>query len=198
MDGGSIPPISTLESPELIPRGFCLSGLDKLVLVSDPKLINLTLEEHGQQIMEIFNEVISSSTALYEYQPRSMETMKSWFETKAAGNFPVIGLVDEATLLGFASYGAFRPQPAYQYTVEHSVYVHPDHRGYGYGKLLLEEIIQRARAGQMRSTIGVIDAQNLVSIRLHEQLGFKQVGMISDAGFKFDRWLDAAIYQLML
>jgi phosphinothricin acetyltransferase len=166
--------------------------------VPEPKLINLTLEEHGQQIMEIFNEVIKTSTALYEYQPRSMDTMKSWFETKAAGNFPVIGLVAQETLLGFASYGAFRPQPAYQYTVEHSVYVHPDHRGHGYGKLLLEELIQSARAGQMRSTIGVIDAQNLVSIRLHEQLGFKQVGMISEAGFKFDRWLDAAIYQLML
>jgi L-amino acid N-acyltransferase YncA len=166
--------------------------------VPEPKLINLTLEEHGQQIMEIFNEVIKTSTALYEYQPRSMDTMKSWFETKAAGNFPVIGLVAQETLLGFASYGAFRPQPAYQYTVEHSVYVHPDHRGHGYGKLLLEELIQSARAEQMRSTIGVIDAQNLVSIRLHEQLGFKQVGMISEAGFKFDRWLDAAIYQLML
>jgi len=166
--------------------------------VPEPKLINLTLEEHGQQIMEIFNEVIKTSTALYEYQPRSMDTMKSWFETKAAGNFPVIGLVAQETLLGFASYGTFRPQPAYQYTVEHSVYVHPDHRGHGYGKLLLEELIQSARADQMRSTIGVIDAQNLVSIRLHEQLGFKQVGMISEAGFKFDRWLDAAIYQLML
>ncbi len=198
MDGGSIPPISTLESPELIPRGFCLSGLAKLEDVSEPKLVSLTFEEHGQQVMEIFNEVISSSTALYEYQPRSLDTMKSWFETKSAGNFPVIGLVDQATVLGFASYGAFRPQPAYQYTVEHSVYIHSDHRGSGYGKRLLEEIIESARASEMRSTIGVIDAQNLVSIRLHEQLGFKQVGMIPEAGFKFDRWLDAAIYQLML
>jgi L-amino acid N-acyltransferase YncA len=166
--------------------------------VSEPKLINLTFEEHGQQIMEIFNEVISSSTALYEYQPRSMDTMKSWFETKSAGNFPIIGLIDQSNVLGFASYGTFRPQPAYQFTVEHSLYIHSDHRGFGYGKLLLEEIIKRARESQMRSTIGVIDAQNLVSIRLHEQLGFKQVGMIPEAGFKFDRWLDAAIFQLKL
>ncbi len=198
MDGGSIPPISTLESPELKPRGFCLSGIDKLKIVSEPKLSDLTFEEHGQQIMDIFNEVIGSSTALYEYQPRSMNTMRSWFETKSAGNFPVIGLIDQGNVLGFASYGAFRPQPAYQYTVEHSVYIHSAHRGHGYGKLLLEEIIKVARADQMRSTIGVIDAQNLVSIRLHEQLGFKQVGLIPEAGFKFDRWLDAAIYQLML
>ncbi len=166
--------------------------------MSEPKLINLTFEEHGQQIMEIFNEVISSSTALYEYQPRSMDTMKSWFETKSAGNFPIIGLIDQSNVLGFASYGTFRPQPAYQFTVEHSLYIHSDHRGFGYGKLLLEEIIKRARESQMRSTIGVIDAQNLVSIRLHEQLGFKQVGMIPEAGFKFDRWLDAAIFQLKL
>jgi phosphinothricin acetyltransferase len=166
--------------------------------VSELKLSDLNFEEHGPQIMEIFNEVISSSTALYEYQPRSMDTMRSWFETKSASNFPVIGLISQGTVLGFASYGAFRPQPAYQFTVEHSVYIHQDHRGNGYGKFLLEEIIKRARASQMRSTIGVIDAQNLASIRLHEQLGFKQVGMVQEAGFKFDRWLDAALYQLML
>ena len=163
------------------------------------QLVTCTLEGHGQQILEIFNEAILNSTALYEYQPRTMETMKAWFAAKAAGGFQVLGLVnDEGTLLGFASYGAFRPQPAYKYTVEHSVYVHPDHRGSGFGKVLLAALIQAAKEDQRHALVGVIDADNEPSRNLHESLGFQLVGTMPQVGFKFGRWLDAVFYQLVL
>jgi L-amino acid N-acyltransferase YncA len=101
--------------------------------MTDYRLISCSLEQHGEQILDIFNDAIVNSTALYEDQPRTMQTIETWFDAKAAGGFPVIGLVDsECALLGFASYGAFRPQPAYKYTVEHSVYVHASHRGRGW------------------------------------------------------------------
>ena len=167
--------------------------------MSEYQLVTCTPEEHGQQILDIFNEAILNSTALYEYQPRTMETMTAWFAAKAAGGFPVIGLVnDQGTLLGFASYGAFRPQPAYKYTVEHSVYVKSDHRGRGLGKTLLAALIEAAKEDQRHALVGVIDAENHTSRNLHESLGFQLVGTMPQVGFKFGRWLDAVFYQLVL
>jgi phosphinothricin acetyltransferase len=165
--------------------------------MSDYQLVSCSLEQHGQEILDIFNDAILNSTALYEYHPRTLETIEGWFAAKITGGFPVIGVVDEqGTLLGFASYGAFRPQPAYKYTVEHSIYVHSSHRGRGLGRVLLDVIVASAMADQRHSLIGVIDAENQASIRLHESLGFHLVGTLPQVGFKFGRWLDAVMYQL--
>ena len=155
--------------------------------------------EYASQILDIFNDAILNTTALYDYKPWTMETMKVWFATKEQHNFPVIGIVnDENRLMGFGSYGQFRLRPAYKYTVENSVYVHPDHRGKGLGKLLLQEIIKHAIAQDYHAIIGVIDATNKVSIGLHRQLGFEEVGTFKQVGFKFDQWLDAVFMQLIL
>jgi phosphinothricin acetyltransferase len=171
----------------------------RLAFVSDHQLISCSLERHGQEILDIFNDAILNSTALYEYQPRTMQTMEAWFAIKASEGFPVVGLVDSrGTLLGFASYGTFRPQPAYKYTVEHSVYVHSAFRGQGLGRVLLQAIIASAVADQRHVLMGVIDAENHASISLHESLGFQAVGKLPQIGFKSGRWLDAVMYQLIL
>ena len=137
------------------------------------------------------NDAILNSTALYEYKPRTLEVMATWFATKRANHWPVIGLEDDAgTLLGFASYGSFRAFPANKYTVEHSVYVAQAARGQGLGRRLLEEIIAAARHNQMHVLVGGIDVANTVSIKLHEQQGFKHAGTLQHAAFKFGRWLD--------
>lgn len=163
------------------------------------RVVTCTLENHGAQILEILNEAIRDSTALYDYQPRGWSSMEKWFEAKVAGGFPVIGLEDEAgSLLGFASYGTFRAWPAYKYTVEHSVYVHNGHRGKGLGRLLMQLIIEAAVKNDLHVLIGGIDAENRGSVALHESLGFSHVGTLPQVGFKFDRWLDLAFYQLVL
>jgi L-amino acid N-acyltransferase len=163
------------------------------------KFVDCTLAEHGGAILEIFNEAIANSTALYEYQAYPPEKMSAWFADKHAGRYPVIGAIDDAgTLLGFASYGVFRARPAYKYTVEHSVYVHVDHRSKGVGRALLQKVIEAATAQSYHVMIGGIDADNAASIALHEQFGFVHAGTIAQAGFKFGRWLDLAFYQLTL
>jgi L-amino acid N-acyltransferase YncA len=150
-------------------------------------------------ILAIFNEAIASSTALYDYKPRTKESMVGWFENKRKGDFPEIGAVSEAgELLGFASYGTFRAWPAYKYSVEHSIYVASPHRGKGLGKLLLQEIINSARSQQYHVLIGGIDSQNSASIQLHKRFGFSHAGTIKQVGFKFGRWLDLDFYQLTL
>jgi L-amino acid N-acyltransferase len=163
------------------------------------QLTPCNLERHGGAILEILNDAIAHSTALYDYQPRAAESMTLWFEAKQRGSFPVWGAVDDSgQLLGFASYGTFRAWPAYKYTVEHSVYVAAAARGKGIGRTLMRRLIQTAEEQQYHVLIGGIDASNAASIAFHEQLGFVHAGTIKQAGFKFGRWLDLAFYQLTL
>ena len=153
----------------------------------------------ADQILAIFNDAILNSTALYDYKPRTRDSMTVWFENKQKGNFPVIGAVNETgQLLGFGSYGTFRAWPAYKYSVEHSVYVAAAHRGKGLGKMLLQQLIDSAREQNYHVLIGGIDSSNAVSKRLHKRLGFRHAGTIRQVGYKFGRWLDLDFYQLLL
>lgn len=163
------------------------------------KLIDCEPQRHSAPILAIFNEAIANSTAIYEYAPFRPEYMDKWFEAKAQGRYPVIGLeTDSGELAGFASYGKFRDRPAYKYTVEHSVYVDTRFRGQKLGRRLLEAVIEAAARQDYHVLVGGIDAANNVSIRLHERLGFTHCGTVRQSGFKFGRWLDLAWYQLIL
>ena len=104
----------------------------------------------------------------------------------------------DGELMGFASYGTFRAFPAYKYTVEHSVYVDARFRGQGLGRVLLQQVIEAARAQDYHVLVGGIDSTNRTSIALHEKAGFTHSGTIQQAGFKFGRWLDLAFYQFIL
>jgi L-amino acid N-acyltransferase len=158
-----------------------------------------TYNFHAPAILEILNEAIAHSTALYDYQPRTIESMTTWFQTKANGNFPIIGAInDRSQLLGFASYGTFRAWPAFKYSIEHSVYIHQNHRRQGIGLALMQQLIASAIEQQYHTMVGGIDMTNHSSIALHTQLGFTHAGTIQQAGFKFGRWLDLGFYQLVL
>jgi len=161
--------------------------------------VECSFTAHAGAILEILNDAIVSSTALYDYQPREPESMLGWFEDKRVGCFPVWGVVDDGSkLLGFATYGRFRARPAYKYSVEHSVYVARGERGRGVGTALMQRLIQSAIEQQLHAIIGGIDAGNSESIAFHQKLGFVHAGTIKEAGFKFQRWLDLAFYQLIL
>jgi L-amino acid N-acyltransferase YncA len=157
-----------------------------------------TAQQHAAPILEILNEAIANTTALYEYRPRTLESICTWFAEKTDGRFPVIGAEAGGALLGFATYGTFRARAAYKYTVEHSVYVHTEHRGRGIGKALMQELIAAARQQQYHVLVGGIDIANAVSVAMHERLGFTHAGTIRQAAYKFGRWLDLGFYQLIL
>ncbi|APO95349.1 GNAT family N-acetyltransferase [Xanthomonas vesicatoria] len=163
------------------------------------RLIDCSELRHASAILDIFNEAIANSTALYDYRPRLPESMVGWFAAKRAGGFPVIGVEDaDGTLMGFASYGTFRAWPAFKYSVEHAIYVHQDHRGKGLGRVLLQALIAAAEERGVHVLVGGIDASNQASIALHQQFGFTHAGTVREAGFKFGRWLDLAFYQRIL
>lgn len=168
-------------------------------LPAGARLVDCDFDRHAEAVRAILNDVIVTSTALYDYKPRPASAMRGWFDTKIQGGFPVIGLEDaDGTLMGFASFGTFRAFPAFKYSVEHSVYVDQRYRGKRLGEILLRLLIERARKAQVHLLIGGIDASNEASIALHKKLGFVHSGTITQAGFKFGRWLDLAFYQLTL
>ncbi|WP_232297997.1 GNAT family N-acetyltransferase [Nitrosospira sp. NpAV] len=155
------------------------------------KIVFCSYQKHAREILEIFNDAILNSTALYEYKPRPPESMVSWFKAKQDAHFPVIGLEDESgELVGFGSYGTFRERPAYKYSVEHSVYVRKDQRGKGFGLQIMNNLIENAKSQGYHVLIGGIDESNLASICLHNKLGFSHAGTIKHAAFKFGRWLN--------
>lgn len=150
-----------------------------------------------QAILDIVNHNILHSTSLYDYNIRSYEQQKTILEEKINKNFPVIVAELDGIVVGFGMYSEFRFREAYQFTVEHSVYVCEDFHGNGVGKQLLQELINLARKQKIHTMIGVIDSENQGSVVFHEKFGFKTVGIIKESGYKFDRWLDSVLMQLL-
>ncbi|MFV0564855.1 MAG: GNAT family N-acetyltransferase [Flavobacteriaceae bacterium] len=149
-------------------------------------------------ILEIVNHEIKHSTALYDYNERNLETQIQWFNSKCETGFPVIVAHIEGVLMGFGSYGLFRPWDAYRFSVEHSIYIHQKAQGKGVGTQLLTALINLAKKEGYHTMIAGIDALNKGSIGFHKKFGFVEVGTIKAAGFKFDTWLDLTFLQLML
>jgi phosphinothricin acetyltransferase len=151
-----------------------------------------------EAILAIYNDAVVNTTAVYDYVPRTMEAERAWFAAKREQKLPVLAAVQDGAMAGFASYGPFRPWPAYLHTVENSIYVAPDRRGQGVGAALLGPLIERARVAGQHTVVAGIDAANAASIRLHAKFGFIEVGVFRQVGWKFDRWLDLVFLQKML
>ncbi|MFM2363123.1 MAG: hypothetical protein RLZZ316_2025 [Bacteroidota bacterium] len=149
-------------------------------------------------ILEIYNDVIVNTTAVYDYNPHTIAMRQQWFETKQQQGFPVFVAEEAGEILGFSSIGPFRAWAAYQYTVENSIYVAAAARGRGIAKLLMPPLIEAARQLKLHTMVAGIDASNEASIALHKKFGFTEVAYFKEVGYKFNRWLDLKFLQLIL
>lgn len=160
--------------------------------------VRLAEEKDLPEILEIYNDIIVNTTAVYDYKPHTAAMRKQWWDTKQQQGFPVFVAEQEGRVIGFSSIGPFRAWAAYKYSVENSVYVATGVRGKGVGKLLMRPLIEAARKLEMHTIVAGIDASNEASIRLHEWFGFKEVAHFKEVGYKFGRWLDLKFLQLVL
>ncbi|MCB0686504.1 MAG: N-acetyltransferase [Saprospiraceae bacterium] len=149
-------------------------------------------------ILEILNYEILNSTVIYDYEPHSLKMQLDWFHKKQEEQMPVIVAVENHEILGFATFGIFRPKVAYQFSVEHSIYLSKDCRGRGVGSMLMQELIHLARQAGYHTMIAGIDTSNKMSYDFHKKLGFVEVAHFKEVGYKFNRWLDLIFMQLFL
>lgn len=162
------------------------------------KMIRLMEEKDIPQVLEIYNDIILTSKAVYRYEIQSFDEKVKWFrEQQALGN-PLLVYDDNGMVAGFATYSQFRPYPGYKYTMEHSVYVHKEHYQKGIATNLMLQLIEIAKEQGVKTLVAGIDGENIGSIKAHEKLGFEYAGTIKNAGYKFEQWLDLVFYQLHL
>ena len=150
-------------------------------------------------ILNIYNEAVLHTTASYDYEPRTLEHRVGWFEDHLKHDYAVFVAVDSTgRVVGWSALNPYHDRMGYRYTAENSVYVSPDKRGQGIGKLLLAPLIDAARKRGLHAIIAAIDGSNAASIRLHASFGFEKVGHFREVGFKFGRWLDVVYMELLL
>lgn len=150
-------------------------------------------------LLDIYNDVVAHSTAIYALEPASPAQRQAWYDERIAAGYPVIVAAAGDQVLGYASYAEFRGMVnAYRHSVEHSVHVRADLRGRGIGSKLVRALFPMALAQGKHVMLGAIDASNTGSLRMHERLGFEQVALLREVGHKFGRWLDLALVQRFL
>ncbi len=150
-------------------------------------------------ILEIYNDAVLHTTATYDYEPRTLEQRRQWFEDHQRDHYAVFVAIDETgRIVGWSALNPYHARPGYRFTTENSVYIAADRRGQGIGKQLLEPLIEAARTRGLHVIIAAIDATNEASIRLHTRFGFEQAGHFKQVGFKFGRWLDVIYMQKIL
>ncbi|RJT39711.1 N-acetyltransferase [Mesorhizobium waimense] len=152
------------------------------------------------RITEIYADAVTHGTASYELEPPGRAEMGSRFDTLMAAGFPYLVAERNGAVLGYAYAGPFRPRPAYRFVVEDSVYVAPEAKGQGVGRLLMEALIEAARVAGFRQIIAVIGDGHAdsASVRLHEKLSFRHSGRLEGSGYKHGRWLDTVFMQLSM
>jgi len=148
-------------------------------------------------MMRIYNREVLETTATLDAEPRTIEEQTRWLMDRSGGHGVVVAEVD-GVVAGFASLSPFKDRAAYRPTVENSVYVDPTFQRRGLGRLLMSEIIERARDHGFHSVIARIAEGNPASVALHEHFGYRIVGIERQVGRKFGRWIDVTEMQLML
>lgn len=148
-------------------------------------------------ITQLHNWAIRETVALFVEEPVDEDDRARWLEDRRRQGYPILVAEDDDGFLGWAGYGPFRPAPGYRHTVENSVYVHPDAHGKGVGRKLMQALVDHARNDEnVHAVVATIEGDNVGSLRLHEKLGFREVGRLPQVGRKFGRWLDLAYLQL--
>lgn len=152
------------------------------------------------EILKIYNQQIISGTAVWHEQPFNEAAFTEKYQTLTDAGFPFLVAEDQAMqrIAGFADYSPFRAFSGYRYTVEHSVYIQPNYQGRGLATKLMQQLIQHAATHDVHMMVAAIDAENTVSIALHEKLGFSQTGYMPQVGQKFGTWRDLVLMQLQV
>jgi phosphinothricin acetyltransferase len=160
-------------------------------------LIRLATEGDLAAILAIYNHYVATSTCTFRIEPETADERLAWFRDHSPRH-PVTVAEADGEVIGWASLSPWNPRCAYANSVEASVYLRHDCHRRGVGRALLVDLIERARTIGHHTILGGACIEQEASIGLQRSLGFEQVALLREVGFKFGRWLDVAYYQLLL
>jgi phosphinothricin acetyltransferase len=150
-------------------------------------------------ITAIYAEAVQHGTGTFELDAPDAAEMARRRDDVLSKGLPWLVAERGGEVLGYAYANSFRPRKAYRFCLEDSIYLHPEARGAGVGRLLLADLLARCEAAGARQMLAVIgDAANAGSIGVHAALGFAHTGVLKAAGWKFGRWLDVVLMQRAL
>jgi phosphinothricin acetyltransferase len=156
-------------------------------------------EKDVPAITAIYQPAVLNGTASFELEPPDLAEMHRRFHALTDAGFPYLVAEADGAILGYAYAGAYRPRPAYRFSVENSIYVAADAHRRGVGRVLLKALIDVCTERGYRQMIAVIgDSAQSGSIGLHRSMGFRFSGTVHSVGYKHGRWLDSVIMQLPL
>ena len=161
-------------------------------------MIRPATAQDAQAIATLYNHYIQTTCITFEEEPVTAQIIQERMNDVAAQELPWIVAEYEGTLVGYAYAAKFHKRTAYRFAAETTVYLNPQFKGKGFGKLLYEVIIKSLREKNYNVVIGSIALPNANSVGLHESLGFKKAGHFSQIGFKFNQWIDVGYWQLSL
>jgi L-amino acid N-acyltransferase YncA len=164
-----------------------------------PLLVRPSTPADLEALRDIYAHAVTQGTGTFELEvPDAAEMSRRRADVLSKG-LPWLVAEAQGRVLGYAYANHFRPRPAYRFSVEDSVYLHPDAQGQGVGRALLAELVARCQAAGARQMLAVIgDSDNLASIGVHRALGFERCGLLRAVGWKFGRWLDVVLMQRAL
>ncbi|MGY8681411.1 N-acetyltransferase family protein [Bradyrhizobium sp. UFLA05-153] len=158
--------------------------------------IRPTTEADLPAITAIYEHAVRRGTATFELEPPDLAEMTRRYTALTDGGYPYFVAVLDGRIAGYAYAGAYRPRPAYRFTVENSIYLEPSFHRRGIGSALLQRLIVECEARGFRQMIAVIgDSANAGSIGVHTSAGFNMIGTHPNVGLKFGRWLDTVMMQ---
>jgi phosphinothricin acetyltransferase len=149
-------------------------------------------------ILDLNNLLIPVDSTAWTERLETLDERRAWFAHKQADGWPVLVADVGDRVVGFCTYGEFRENrrwEGYRFTAELTIHVDPSCHGAGVGRLLMEALVERARADGLHTLVAAVDGTNAGSIRFHERLGFVETARMPEIGFKFGRWLDLVLLQ---
>ena len=147
-------------------------------------------------IQSIYAHWVTHGTGSFELDPPTQDEMSKRRADVLSKGLPYLVAEEVGVVMAYAYANWFRPRPAFRFSVENSVYVHPDARRSGVARLLMAELITRCEQAGARQMVAVIgDSANTGSVGLHTAMGFRHIGTLQSTGWKFDRWLDTVFMQ---
>ncbi|MHB8065582.1 MAG: GNAT family N-acetyltransferase [Ruminiclostridium sp.] len=149
------------------------------------------------RITDIYNEAVENTTASFDINPQTLEQRAIWF-SHYGDSHPLVVCEIDGYIAGYASLSEFRSKEGYKNTCELSVYIDPHYQRRGIGNKLMGYMIELGKEIGFHVIMSGITADNEISIKMHEKLGFEHCGHMKEVGFKFGRYLDCVFYQLII